>query len=402
MPLYSITRAAGSQYTTTGALETRGNQDGIRFDGYDQHGYATSFVATLTTVCPTTNRLWDYSTPATPVAHYVWYPYSMSMAACGGGVYYPEFDGVITYRPGYTYFKLYNSAGTFLMGTTTNTLTVYSPNNVIIVNSDPLTGWYHTSAAIKATTQNFNNSRNTLTMTGNTTYLAGVANPSTSTSFWTILAKSTGQTGQNFYYDTTVTISGNMSTATVLSSNTAQMGFITYNNAPKQPTSVVFSTIIDGISVTCQSDETNSISTGSVGAVSRIRFFYSTTATGTYTYFGSDTSITRTLISGKTYEYTASITGGTTLNQGGKYYFKVALMNDVCIQYQSENPTTIPAGQQSAQPASPTQYGTGGFVTVYDGAAWNPAPIWVHNGTSWVQKNAAFAKSDGAGGWIYN
>jgi hypothetical protein len=398
MPVYSISRT--SQYTTITALQTFANQDSFRFDGYDQRGYATSFVAALTTVCPAINRLWDYSTPATPVAYYVWYPYSMSMAACGGGCYYPEFSGVITFRPGFTYFKLYNSAGTFLMGTTTNTLTVRSPNTTVVVNSDPVTGWYR-SATILATTQTFNNSRNTLTMTANTTYLAGVANPSTSTSFWTIMAKTLGQTGQNFYYDTTVTMSGNISTATVLNANTSQMGFITYNNAPQQPTSVVFSTITTGISVTCRSNEVNSISTGSVGAVSRIRFFYSDTAAGTYTYFGADTTISRTLISGTTYEYTALITGGTTLNQGGKYYFKVALMNDVCIQYQSENAGSIPAGAQSA-PSPLTQYGTGGFVTVYDGAAWNPAPIYVYNGASWVQNNAAFAKSDGAGGWTYN
>jgi hypothetical protein len=328
------------------------------------------------------------------------------MAACGGGVYYPEFSGTITFRPGYAYFKLYNSVGTFLMGSTTNTLAVRSPNTTVVVNSDPLTGWYQpANAPVLATTQNFNNSRNTLTITGNTTYLAGVANPSTATSFWTIFSKSTGQTGQIIYYDTTVTTTGNMSTATVLDTNIAQMGFITYNNAPQQPTSVVFSTMPDGISVTCQSNEINSLysTTGSLGAVSRVSFFYSDTAGGTYTYLGSDTSISRALSSGTTYTYAASITGGTTLNQGGYYYFKVALMNDLCIQYQLENPTAKASGQPSAQPASPTQYGTGGFVTVYDGvSSWNPAPIWVHNGTSWVQNNAAFAKSDGTGGFIFN
>jgi len=401
MPNYSLTRT--TQYTTTAQLQTKANQTNFDFDGYDQHAYASSFPtnigASSNTVCPVANRLWDYSTPASPVPHYVWYPYSMSMAACGGGVYYPNTGGSVTYRPGYAYFKLYNSSGTFLMGTTTNTLSVHSPNNVIIVGGP---GWYLANAVL-ATTQIFNNSRNTLTITGATTYVAGLANPSTATSFWTVYAE-IAQSGQNVYYDTGVTMSGNM-TLTVETTGDCQMGFITYNNAPQQPTSVVFSTMPDGISVTCQSNEINSLysTTGSLGAVSRVSFFYSDTAGGTYTYLGSDTSISRALSSGTTYTYAASITGGTTLNQGGYYYFKVALMNDVCIQYQLENSTAIAAGQQSAQPASPTQYGTGGFVTVYDGvSSWNPAPIWVHNGTSWVQNNAAFAKSDGTGGFIFN
>jgi len=399
MPVYSITRT--NQYTTISQLQTFSNQDSIRFDANDARGYASSFVVTLATICPNANRLWNYSTPATPVASYVWYPYSMSMACCGGGVYFPEFNGVVSYRPGYAYFKLYNSAGSFLMGSTSTVLSVRSPNNVIVVNSNPTTGWYQDNTVL-ATTEVFNSSRNTLTITGNTTYLAGPTNPTTSTSFWTIFSKATGQTGQIIYYDTTVTPTGNISLTTVLDTNLAGLGFITYNNAPAQPTNVTFSNTLDGISVICQSNEANSISSGSIGAVSRIRFFYSTTAAGTYTYVDSDTSITRTLISGTTYQYIASISGGTTLTQGNYYYFKVALMNDVCIQYQAEIPTSIPAGQQSAQPASSTQYGTGGFVTVYDGTNWIPALIYVYNGANWILNSSAFAKSDGAGGWIYN
>jgi hypothetical protein len=398
MPLYSITRT--TQYTTTSQLQTFSNQDSVRFDANDARGYASSFVATLTTICPTANRLWNYSTPATPVASYVWYPYSMSMACCGGGVYSPEFSGAVTYRPGYAYFKLYNSAGSFLMGSTSTVLSVRSPNNVIIVNSDPVTGWYLDNTVL-ATTQVFNSSRNTLTITANTTYLAGPTNPTTSTSFWTIFAKATGQTGQTVYYDTTVTPTGSISLATVLNTSQAVLGFITYNNAPTQPTSVVFSNTVDGITVTCRSNEANSISSGSIGSVSRVSFFYSTAAAGTYTYFGSDTSITRTLVSGTTYQYTASISGGVTLTQGNYYYFKVALMNDVCIQYQAEIPSSIPAGQQSAQPADSIQYGTGGFVSVFN-TSWIPASIYVHNGSIWVLNSSAFAKSDGAGNWTFN
>jgi hypothetical protein len=394
MPIYSLTRT--TQYTTVSQLQNLANQKTCNFDGYPQHAYASSFTATLSIICPTANRLWDYSNQVTPVSHYVWYPYSMTMAACGGGVYYPNTGGTVTYRPGYAYFKLYNSGGTFLMGSSSTTLTVHNPNNVIIINGP---NWYLDNPVL-ATTLLFDNSRNTLTITGNTTYVAGLAN-TTTTNDWTIIAETTSQANQNVYTDTGVTKSGNM-VLNPLKSGDCQLGFITYNNAPVIPSNVIFTSISNGISVTYQGNEANSISTGSVGAVVSIRFFYSTSANGNYTYFGTDTSISRTLISGTTYQYSGSFSGGSILQQGVYYYFKVASVNDICIQYQIENPTSIPSGEISAVQSLPIQYGNANFVNVYNGTSWNAAPIYVYDGSKWVSKPSSFAKSDGVGGWIYN
>jgi hypothetical protein len=131
-------------------------------------------------------------------------------------------------------------------------------------------------------------------------------------------------------------------------------------------------------------------------------FFYSTTSGGTYNYLGVDTSITRTLVSGTTYQYVAEVSGGTTLQQGHSYYFKVATVNDVCIQYNSENSGSRAGSALSATQSSPSQYGTSGFVKVYNGTTWNAAPVYVYNGTTWVANSSAISKSDGSGGWIYN
>jgi hypothetical protein len=119
---------------------------------------------------------------------------------------------------------------------------------------------------------------------------------------------------------------------------------------------------------------------------------------GTYFYLGKGDSFTRNIFSGATYTYTASISSG--LEQGVSYYFKVATVNDVCIQYEIDHPGSLAASAQSA--ASQVKFGTGGFVNVYNGASWNPAEIYIYNGSSWVLKSSVFAKSDGAGGWTYN
>jgi len=118
-----------------------------------------------------------------------------------------------------------------------------------------------------------------------------------------------------------------------------------------------------------------------VGPVVYVRFFYSTTVGGTYNYLGADTSIVRTLISGTTYQYTAVFEGGVTLEQGRKYYFKVATMNDVCIQYQSENAGSIPASEQSA--AVLAKYGSANLVNVRNATntAWNTITVKVRNTT---------------------
>jgi hypothetical protein len=179
------------------------------------------------------------------------------------------------------------------------------------------------------------------------------------------------------------------------------MGFITYNASPPQPTNLVITTTNTGISVTCRSNESQSIATGSIGAVSRIRFFYSVTLLGTYNYLGIDTSITRTLISGTTYQYTATFEGGTTLTQGRKYFFKVATMNDVCIAYQTENTGSIPASQQST--AVEAQYGNGNILNIRNSSnSWIKTDFKVRNlSNNW--SNASVAIRDATNSfWVYN
>lgn len=397
MPNYSLTRT--NKYTSVVDLEllshqtTNGNP---RFDGYPEDAYCSSFKATLSEICPLTNKLWDYKTPSTPVSHYVWYPYSMTLACSGGGVYYNGPTGFpqtnYQYRAGYAYFKLYTSSGTYLMGSTAYALTNAS--------GDVIDQYWNQVAKIESTTHELNNSRNTLTIIDNTEYCAGVVNPSSGT-FWTIFPRIV-QSGQNVYEAGSVTMTGNMSVSTILDNDSCQLGYITYNNAPIAPTIVSFVTTTTGIRVTCRGDESDSLSSGSIGAVSRVMFFYSTTSGGTYNYLGVDTSITRTLVSGTTYQYVAEVSGGTTLQQGHSYYFKVATVNDVCIQYNSENSGSRAGSALSATQSSPSQYGTSGFVKVYNGTTWNAAPVYVYNGTTWVANSSAISKSDGSGGWIYN
>ena len=382
MPVYSISRT--SQYTTVTALETKANQDGYSWDGFDLTGYGSTFVVSYLTVCPAVNRTWNYATAATPTAAYVWYPYSMTMAVSGGEPTSGAGD-----RPGIAYLKLYSSTGAYLMGSfTANTLA----NGGQIWNG----------ASVQATSLAFTDSRNTLTLTANTTYVAGFSAPTTATAFFNIFARTTGQTGQNVYVDTSVNPTGAMSLASVSHATNSLMGYITYNTAPRQPTNVVITTTSTGISVTCRSDEAQSYLSATIGPVVYVRFFYSTTAGGTYDYLGDDTSIVRTLISGTTYEYTAVFEGGVTLEQGRKYYFKFATMNDVCIQYQSENAGSIPASEQST--AVLAKYGSANLVNVRNAtdSAWNTLTVKVRNTTGGWNNAEVAIRNAANDAWLYN
>ena len=382
MPVYSISRT--SQYTTVATLETKANQDGYSWDGFDLTGYGSTFLVNYLTVCPAVNRTWNYATPATPTAAYVWYPYSMTMAVSGGEPTSGAGD-----RPGIAYLKLYSSTGAYIMGSfTANTLA----NGGQIWNG----------ASVQATSLAFTDSRNTLTLTANTTYVAGFSAPTTATAFYNIFARTTGQTGQNVYVDTSVNPTGAMSLASVSHATNSLMGYITYNTSPRQPTNVVITTTSTGISVTCRSDEAQSYLSATVGPVVYVRFFYSTTAGGTYNYLGADTSIVRTLISGTTYQYTAVFEGGVTLEQGRKYYFKFATMNDVCIQYQSENAGSIPASEQST--AVLAKYGSANLVNVRNAtdSAWNTLTVKVRNTTGGWNNAEVAIRNAANDAWLYN
>jgi hypothetical protein len=403
MPNYSLTRT--TKYITDNSLQTLSNQDRIFFTGYNLEGYCSSFTVTNTgtdPICSSTNRLWDYKS-SSPSDHYVWYPYSMTLACCGGGVHYPQYDPTLQKRRGYAYFKLYNNTGTYLMGSYISGSSSaynlsYSDTEILDAN------WAHKDNVL-VTTKDFTSSRNTLTISGTTTYHAGVSNPDKSvisSSFWTIFAKSY-QPNQDVFYDSSVAATGSTSLG-LQASDQCHMGYITYNNAPVQPTIVSFVTTTTGIRVTCRGDESDSLisTSGSIGAVSRVMFFYSTTSGGTYNYLGVDTSVTRTLVSGTTYQYVAEVSGGTTLQQGHSYYFKVATVNDVCIQYNSENSGSRAGSALSAVRSSSSQYGTGGFVQVYTTAGtWVNAPIYVYNSAGWQLKSSVFAKNTSTG-YIYN
>jgi hypothetical protein len=276
-------------------------------------------------------------------------------------------------------------------------------------------GLIWSGAAVQATSFTFTNSRNTLTLTANTTYVAGFSSPTTSTAFYNIFARTSGQTGQNVYYDTSVTATGSMViSATPYTATNSIMGFITYNACPPQPTNLVITTTSTGISVTCRSDEAQSYisttvlpppspSTTTAGEVVYVRFFYSETLGGTYNYLGVDTAITRTLISGTTYQYVATFEGGTTLTQGKQYYFKVATMNDVCIQYQAENVGSIPASQQST--AVFAQYGNANVVRVRNptNTGWTTIDVKVRNvaNSAWTNANVA-VRNAANDTWLYN
>jgi hypothetical protein len=196
---------------------------------------------------------------------------------------------------------------------------------------------------------------------------------------------------------------GNISGETVTHATNSLMGFITYNACPPQPTNLVITTTATGISITCQSNEAQSLVSATVGQVVYVRFFYSETAGGTYNYLGADTTITRTLISGTTYQYIAMFEGGVTLTQGKRYYFKVATMNDVCIQYQAENAGSIPASEQST--AVLAQYGSANIVSVRNptNTAWTKINVNVRNAanTAWTTADVAVRNAANTG-WVYN
>ena len=218
--------------------------------------------------------------------------------------------------------------------------------------------------------------------------------------FNSIFARAT-QTGQNVY-----TSSGELATTsvslTLRNAGSSIMGYLTYNASPPQPTNLVITNTNTGISIICQSNEAQSFISGvTASEVVYVRFFYSETLGGTYNYVGADTSITRTLISGTTYQYTATFEGGTTLTQGKRYYFKVATMNDVCIQYQAENAGSIPASEQST--AVLAQYGSANVVRVRNSAnnGWTTIDVKVRNATGgWNTADVAVRNS--ANEWLYN
>ena len=391
MPVYSVSRT--TQYTTVTALETKTNQDGFSWNGIDLDGYHSFFVVTRTTVCPVANQTWDYAIAASPTSAYVWYPYSITLTVSGGN---PNGNGQ---RPGIAYLKLYTSAGTYLMGSYTTSGLQTSGATAIFVTTGP---------SVQATTFTITNSRNTLTLTAaNTTFAAGFAAPTTFTSFWNIFARTTGQSSQNVYtsaFSSTANAgTGNIVGSSITHSTQSMMGFITYNACPPQPTSLVITTTATGISITCQSNEAQSLVSATVGLVVYVRFFYSKTLGGTYNYLGADTAITRTLISGTTYQYTATFSGGVTLTQGERYYFKVATMNDLCIQYQAENVGSIPASEQST--AVFAQYGRANIVKVRNAAntAWTDIEVKVRNVANTAWTNAEVAVRDATNtDWAYN
>jgi hypothetical protein len=394
MPVYSVSRT--TQYTTVTALETKANQDAYNWDGNDGASYHSNFLVNYVTVCPTANRTWNYATPASPTAAYVWYPYSLTMACSGGNP-----DGSAD-RPGYAYFKLYTSTGTFIMGSSPGVPAspLVPAGSIPIYNSLANGGNISTGASVQATSFPFITSRNTLTLTADTTYCAGFTNVYTSTVFNSIVARTTGQTGQNLYTSAAELATTSVS-LTLRNSSNSIMGFITYNASPPQPTDLVITNTNTGISITCQSNEVQSFISGvTASAVVNVRFFYSETLAGTYNYLGADTTITRTFISGTTYQYVATFEGGTTLTQGKKYYFKVATMNDVCVAYQSENTGSIPASQQST--AVRAIYGSANVVRVRNpgNSDWTTIDVKIRNTIGgWDTAEVAVRKN---GEWLYN
>jgi hypothetical protein len=404
MPVYSISRA--SQYTTVSALETKGNQDGVSFNGFDAQGYASNFVVNLLTVCPTANRTWNYfnatlPVPLPPTSASVWYPYSITLTVSGGN---PLGNGA---RPGIAYLNLYDLGGGYLMGSYTSNSLQYAGTTSITLTTGP---------SVQATTFNITNSRNTLTVTTtSTTYLAGFVAPTTSTSFWNIFARTTNQTAQNVYYDNSIVYNGTFSTATVNNSTQSLMGFINYNAAPVKPTNLVITTTTTGIQITCQCNEVQSLSVSSgttVGDVSQILFLYSEDNV-TYKVLTTETLITRTLVSGTTYQYLASASGTytNTITLGRKYYFKVAAINDLCIQYQAESSTTrVAAGEDSD--ASFAQYGRQQFIKIRNvtNTAWvypldvNLVPTLTRirnlGDTQWIYGDVYIR--DASGNWVLN
>jgi|694.fasta_scaffold19834_8 hypothetical protein len=368
MPVYSISRS--NQYTTIAGLQSKSAQDGITWNGFDAQGYASNFIVNLTTVCPTANRTWNYFADATnPSAASVWYPYSISLAVSGGN---PNNEG---YRQrGIAYLNLYSSSGDYLMGSYNSNILADAGTTAIFTSSGP---------SVQASTFTFTNSRNTLTLNANTTYLAGFVSPTTPTAFWNIFARTVNQSGQNVYYATGLTYNDPFTIITPPNKSVeSMMGFITYNAAPVKPTNLVITTTVTGIQITCRCNETHSLSSADplVGNVSRILFLFSEDDE-TYKVLTTDTSITRTLVSGTTYQYAANASGtySNIITIGKKYYFKVAAINDLCIQYQAEEANRIAAGEASAASLL-AQYGRQQFIKIRN--ATNTAWVYPVNTTT--------------------
>jgi hypothetical protein len=191
------------------------------------------------------------------------------------------------------------------------------------------------------------------------------------------------------YYDTSSAYNGGMSLATISHATNSLMGFITYNAAPIKPTNFVVTTTVDGIEITCEGNEVQSTSSGTNGNITQVMFFYSTTEFGTYEVLGTDTTIIRTLVSGTTYSYTAQMNNtisSVLLEIGRSYYFKVATINDLCIQYQAELAGRVIAGQQSDTVLA--QYGKLQFIKVRNvtNTAWQAGTINYRNisNTAWT------------------
>jgi hypothetical protein len=210
------------------------------------------------------------------------------------------------------------------------------PNNTI-----------YSSNIAKVNTQFFNDSRKTMTLTSDPTLLAGFMNPQPNADFITI-AGYKSQTNQTRYTTYRVPSSKNISinkTAVGLS----LMGFITYNAGPVKPTSLFITKISDGISITCQGDETQSLINKEtiVGAVTQVMIFYSDSESGTYNRLENVGLISRNLVSGTTYKYECESTNNLKLVLGNTYFFKVATRNDVSIQYETDNFNSVAASNQS-------------------------------------------------------
>jgi hypothetical protein len=410
MPVYSLSRTL-PQYTTVAQIETAGNQNGYTYDGVDGNSYHTSVIVDYLTVCPTANRTWNYFTPSAPSGTYVWYPYNLTMACSGGNprAAPPPTPGTLQgQRNGYAYFKMYTSIGTFLMSSSVGVPT--SP--LVAATSIPIynalaAGGIIPDTTVQATAFPFTNSRKTITLTANTTFLFGFTNVYTSTQFFTIFARKTGQTGQLIYINAGETAATNVTTGSTVNSGIAQsmLGFVGYNAAPVQPTSLTITTTSTGISITCQGDEVNSLSSGTtVGAVTRLLLFYSSTSGGTYNVATTITTITRTLVSGTTYRYTAQATGtySDALILGHSYFFKVASINDVCIQYQAEAASRVAAGQQSI--AVQQVYGSADIVKVRNSTntAWANASIFVRTliGDTLQWSGATIKKRSSTNTWL--
>lgn len=386
MPVYSLTRTTPT-YTTVSQIENSANQEGYTYDGVDGNSYHTSVLVNYLTVCPTANRTWNYFTPSAPTAANVWYPYNLTLACSGGNprAAPPPTPGTLQgLRNGYAYFKMYTSTGTFIMSSSVGvpSTPLVAASSIPIYNA-LAAGAIIPDTAVQATTFPFTNSRNTLTLTANTTYLFGFTNVYTSTQFFTIFARNTNQTGQLIYINAGETAATSVTATTnTVNSGIAQsiLGFVGYNAAPVQPTSLTITTTSTGISITCQGDEVNSLSSGTtVGAVTQLLLFYSLTSSGTYSVATTITTITRTLISGTTYRYTAQATGtySGALILGQSYFFKVASINDVCIQYQAEAASRVAAGEQSSSVQQ--VYGSADIVKVRNSTntAWANASISV-------------------------